>query len=272
MPCARNSTQAGAIEGISARSRSQHVTRPLSGCDADLIGSFPRGSSPGSHCNAPTGGGDQRPKLAAAPRQRAVWMDQGDQAGHSERGIRAPARASGLCACPLAFERKPPRIQVFTRCLKSWLAVAANSFPPKPKSGNALSNAAGNWPDWKRPERTALEVFITGERQGPRPRCNRLCLVTAGESGGEAEAPSFRKGRLHRSQSGAPYARRRLDPLHGLHTPRPAMPNRRLTNCSSRTRHKSDAISITPSAASSTYCPFCQYSQIVIERTSDPGL
>jgi hypothetical protein len=173
---------------------------------------------------------------------------------------------------PLAFERKPPRIQVFTRCLKSWLAVAANSFPPKPKSGNALSNAAGNWPDWKRPERTALEVFITGERQGPRPRCNRLCLVTAGESGGEAEAPSFRKGRLHRSQSGAPYARRRLDPLHGLHTPRPAMPNRRLTNCSSRTRHKSDAISITPSAASSTYCPFCQYSQIVIERTSDPGL
>src|SRR5262249_396730 len=50
------------------------------------------------------------------------------------------------------------------------------------------------------------------------------------------------------------------------------MPNRRLANRSSRTRHNSDAINITPSAESSTYCPFCQYSQIMIDRTSDPGL
>src|SRR5258708_34174903 len=55
-------------------------------------------------------------------------------------------------------------------------------------------------------------------------------------------------------------------------TPGPAMPKRRLANRSSRTRHSNDAISITPSAESSTYCPFCQYSRIMIDRPSDPGL
>src|SRR5262249_3847263 len=54
--------------------------------------------------------------------------------------------------------------------------------------------------------------------------------------------------------------------------PASATPNRRPAACASRTKQNSARISITPRADSSRYCPFCQYSQIMIETTSVPGL
>ena len=50
-----------------------------------------------------------------------------------------------------------------------------------------------------------------------------------------------------------------------------AIPNRRPTSCANMTSTNSATISMTPSAESSTYCPFCHSSQIMIDTTSVPG-
>src|SRR4029078_995469 len=50
-----------------------------------------------------------------------------------------------------------------------------------------------------------------------------------------------------------------------------AIPNRRPASCASITRKNSATISMTPRAESSTYCPFCHSSHIMIDTTSVPG-
>src|SRR5262249_52476239 len=50
------------------------------------------------------------------------------------------------------------------------------------------------------------------------------------------------------------------------------IPNRLPMICAIITRQNNRMISITPSAESSTYWPFCQSSQIMIDTTSVPGL
>src|SRR5207245_10566380 len=64
---------------------------------------------------------------------------------------------------------------------------------------------------------------------------------------------------------------RTLSTLHQCLVYVSSLPNRRPASCASTTSRNSARISITPSAESSTYCPFCHNSQIMIDTTSVPG-
>src|SRR5581483_3426843 len=113
-------------------------------------------------------------------------------------------------------------------------------------------------------------------RSSPAIERSVVVLPAAGPEQGEQLAPRhFERDVLRGLDHLAALVRvlgvERVDFQHGG-TQASFIPKRRATHCAAITSTNSARMSRTPSADSSTYCPFSQSSQMVIDTTSVPGL